>query len=80
VPLGDGLERDLVAEGLQLADVVALAAFSIDAGVVEAGSQILEVSVRIGQQVPDDDQDGAADRDDGSLGATAPGDAPVALP
>jgi hypothetical protein len=43
------LERDLGAEGLQLADVVALAAFSIDAGVVEAGSQILEVSVRIGQ-------------------------------
>src|SRR5215213_2846551 len=33
---GGGLEGDLVAERLELADVVALAAFGVDAGVVEA--------------------------------------------
>jgi hypothetical protein len=29
--------------------------------------------------VPDDDQDGPADRDDGTLGTTAAGDPPVTL-
>jgi hypothetical protein len=33
-----GFEGDLVAEGLQLADVVALGALSVEAGVVEAGA------------------------------------------
>src|SRR5215211_546149 len=73
---GGGLQGDRVAQRLQLADVVALAAVGVDAGVVEAGAQIVETSVRVGQQVPDDDQDGAADRDDGLLGAAAAGDAP----
>ena len=35
---GGGVEGDLVAEGLQLADVVALGAFRTDPGVVEAGA------------------------------------------
>ncbi len=73
------MQGDLIAERFELADVVALAAFSVDAGVVEAGSQVVEADLGLGQQVPDDDQDGAADRDDGLLGATAAGQAPVAL-
>src|SRR5215203_6581637 len=77
--LGGGLEGDLVAERFELADVVALGALGVDVGVVEAGPQVVEAGGRVGQQVPDDDQDGAADRHDGSLGAAAAGDAPVAL-
>ena len=77
---GGGFEGDGVAEGFELADVVALAALDVGAGVVEAGSEVVVVGVRVGQQVPDDDQDGAADRDDGPLGATPPRDAPVAFP
>jgi hypothetical protein len=49
------LEGDLVAERLELADVVALGAFGVDAGVVEAGAQVLEPCGRVGQQMPDDD-------------------------
>jgi hypothetical protein len=40
-----GLEGDLVAEGLQLADVVALGACRTDAGVIEAGAEVVEVGV-----------------------------------
>jgi hypothetical protein len=43
-----GLEGDLVAEGLQLADVVALGAFGTDTGVVEAGAEVLEVGLWVG--------------------------------
>jgi hypothetical protein len=75
-----GLEGDLVAERLELADVVALGAIGVVGGVVEAGAEVVEAGVGVSQQLPDDDQDGAADRDDGPLGATAAGDAPVALP
>src|SRR5215218_8371772 len=77
---GGGFEGDFVAECLELADVVALGAVSVAASVVEAGAEIVEAGVGVGQQVPDDHQDGTADRDDGFLGAAAPGDAPVALP
>src|SRR5215211_5204996 len=76
---GGGFEGDLVAEGLQLADVVAPGALSVDAGVVEAGAQVLEPCGRVGQQMPDDDQDGPADRHDDPLGTAAAGDPPVAL-
>jgi hypothetical protein len=77
---GGGFEGDHVAEGFELADVVALAALGVDPGVVEARAEVLVVDGGVGQQVPDDDQDGAADRDDGPLGAAASGDAPVAFP
>ena len=45
---GGGFEGDLVAEGLELADVVALGALSVDAAVVEAGAQVLEPCGRVG--------------------------------
>src|SRR5215218_7499654 len=54
---GGGFEGDGVAEGLQLADVIAPGALGVDAGVVEAGAQVLEPCGRVGQQLPDDDQD-----------------------
>src|SRR5829696_2632805 len=76
---GGGLQGDLVAEGLELADVVARGALSVDAGVVEAGAEVLEPCGRVGQQMPDDDQDGSADRDDGAPLAAAAGDPPVAF-
>src|SRR5215204_3780678 len=62
--LGGGLKGDLVAEGFELADVVALGALWVDAGVVEAGAQVVEAGGGVGEQVPDDDQDGPADRHD----------------
>ena len=58
---GGGLEGDPVAEGLELADVVALGTLSVDAGVVEAGPKIVVAGGGVGQQVPDDHQDGPAD-------------------
>src|SRR4029453_3689688 len=42
-------------------------------------AQVVEAGVGVGEEVPDDDQDGAADRYDGPLGAAAAGDGPVAL-
>ena len=42
---GGGFEGDLVAQGLELADVVALGAVGVDAGVVEAGAQVVEATV-----------------------------------
>src|SRR5215203_5358749 len=77
---GGGFEGDPVAEGLELADVVALGPFRTDAGVVEARAEVMEPEGRVRQQVPDDDQDGPADRHDGSLLAASAGDPPVAFP
>lgn len=48
-----------------MADVVAFLAFRADAVVVEVGAEVVEAGVGVRQQVPDDDQDRAADRDDG---------------
>ena len=76
---GDGLEGDLVAEGLELADVAADGALGAAALVVVVGSEIDELGVGIGQEVPDDGQDGPSDRDDGFLLAPAAGDASVAF-
>ena len=48
------------------------------AGVV-AGAQVVDAGGPAGQQVPDDDQDGAGDRDQGPEFAPAADDPPVAL-
>jgi hypothetical protein len=40
-------EGDFVAECLELADVVALAAFGVDAGVVEVAAQVGEAGLRV---------------------------------
>jgi hypothetical protein len=59
--------------------VVAHLAAVADPGVVEAGAQVGVAGIGVGQQMPDDDQDRAADRDDGFVLAAAAGDPPAAL-
>ena len=59
--------------------MVALAAFGVDAGVVEVAAQVVVAGGGVGEQVPDDDQQGPADGHDGFLAAAAAGDAPVPL-
>ena len=71
---GDG-----VAEGFELADQVADLALLIDVGVVPAGAEVVEAGGAVGEQVEDDDQDGAGDRGEGFALAAAPGDPPVAF-
>jgi hypothetical protein len=46
---GGGVEGDLVAENLQLADVVALGAFRTDTGVREANAEVVEAGVGVGE-------------------------------
>jgi hypothetical protein len=48
-----------------LGDVVAQSAFDGDAVGLVVGAEVAEAGGRVGQQVPDDDQDGAGDRDQG---------------
>jgi hypothetical protein len=43
------LKGDLVAERFELADVVALGALRVDVGVVEAGAQVVEAGVGVGE-------------------------------
>jgi hypothetical protein len=52
---------------------------SRDAGVVEARAKIVEGGFVVVEQVPDDDEDGTSDRDDGAFGSSAPGDAAIAF-
>lgn len=49
---GGGFEGDFVAECFELADVVASCAVGSGAGVVEAGSEIVELGVVVGEQLP----------------------------
>lgn len=76
---GSGFEGDPVAEGSELSDVVTHAAFGVDAAGVVVGSEVVESGERVGQQVPDDDQDGAGDRDQGLELAASFDDPAVAL-
>src|ERR1017187_8351102 len=74
--LGDG---DLEAEGLDLADVVTDLPVGVETSLVVAGAEVGVPGGRVGQQVPDDDQDGAGDGDLGFGLAPAAGDPSVAL-
>ena len=76
---GGGFEGDAVAHRGELVDVVADLAGRIDAGGVVVGSEVVVARGRVGEQVPDDDQDGAGDRDEGFELASAFDQAPVAL-
>jgi hypothetical protein len=62
-----------------LVDVCALLAFGVDLLVVEVGPEVVVARLRVGQQMPDDYEDGAADGDDRLLAAAAAGDAPIAF-
>ena len=48
-----------------------LAVFAFDAGGVVAGAQIVEAGAGVGEQMPGDHQDRAAEGDDGAFGAAA---------
>jgi hypothetical protein len=48
-----------------LVDVVALLPIRVDAGVVEIGAEVDVAGCGIDEQVPDDDQDGSGDSDQG---------------
>ena len=58
-------EGDVVAERFELSDVVALLGEGDDVAVVVVGAEVVEPAVGVGEKVPDDHQQGAADRDDG---------------
>jgi hypothetical protein len=75
---GGGFAGDAVAERFELADVVASFGEGVDVSVVVVGAEFVEAGVGVGEQVPDDHQQGPADRDDGLLPAAAAGDAAVA--
>ena len=53
----------------ELVDVGALAPFGVDPLVIEAGAEVGLASFGVGEQVPDDDEDGSDGGDDGFLGA-----------
>src|ERR1700731_619133 len=71
--LGEG---DDEAERLDLPHVVAELAVEVGAGLVVAGAEVGEPGGRVGEQVPDDDQDGAGDGDLG-FGFAAAAEDPV---
>ncbi len=73
-------EGDGVAECFELSDVVAFLGLWIEVCGVVVGAEVGVGGVGVGQQVPDDDQDGASDGDDGAFVAASSGDASVALP
>src|SRR3954468_8530454 len=76
---GCGVEGHGVAEVLQFADVLADLAFGIGAGGVVVGAEVDELRLIVGEQRPDDHQDGAADRHDGPVLDAPPGYASVPL-
>ena len=67
-----------MAECFELADVVAFAAFGPDSVVVELRVEVVVSAGGVGEQVPDDDQNGPSDCDLGFLLADASDVAPVA--
>lgn len=59
--------------------MIAALCADVEVGVVEPGAQVAEPGVGSGEQVPDDDQDRASDRDDRFLLASSVGNAAVAF-
>jgi hypothetical protein len=76
---GGGFDGDAVAECGELGDVVAHPAFDVDPAGVVVGSEVVEASGWVTQQLPDDDKDGAGDRNQCLELAAAFDDAPLAL-
>src|ERR1017187_4571356 len=75
--LGEG---DGVAEGFELADAIARLAVLVDPAGVEVAAEVAVAGGAVGEQVPDDHQDGTGYGDQGLELAPAPGQAPVAFP
>ena len=70
---GGAADGHVEPEGLDLADVVAELTVGVGAGGVVAGAEVGVAGGGVGEQVPDDDQDGPGDGDLG-LGVAAAGD------
>ncbi|TDC66092.1 hypothetical protein E1258_03765 [Micromonospora sp. KC207] len=68
-----------MAEGFELADEATGLAVLVDMGGVVVRAEVDESGCRVGQDVPDDRQDGSGDRDQGSGFAAAFDQAPVAF-
>ncbi|MFC9767103.1 hypothetical protein [Rhodococcus jostii] len=62
-----------------MGDVVTHPAFGVDAAGVIVGAEVAEAGKRVGEQVPDDDEDGTGDRDQGFELATVFDEASVAF-
>ena len=77
--LGGLLDGDAVAERRQLGEVVANSPLGVDASRVVVGAEVVVAGTGVGQQVPDDDQDGPGDRDERLQLAAAFDDAAVPL-
>src|SRR3712207_49219 len=75
---GGGFEGDVVAECFELADVVASFGVGVDVAVVVVGAGVVEAGVGVGEEVPDDHQQGSVDRDDGFVLASSADEASVA--
>jgi len=71
----DGAEGDVVAEGLELLDVVVAAALGVGAPGEVVAPEVFVVAV-VGEEVPADDEEGVADGDGGSRPADAAGEPP----
>src|SRR5215475_3053691 len=76
---GGGCEFDVVAECFELADVAADLAVGADGGDVVVVAEVVVAGGPVGEQVPDDDQDGAGDGHEGFEFAAAAGQPTVAL-
>src|SRR5512133_1052540 len=77
---GGGLgEGDGESECRELSDVAASSAVGVGAARVVVRAEILIAGGWVGQELPDDDQDGAGDGDEGLELAAAFDDAPVAF-
>src|SRR5688572_24860345 len=68
-----------MSEGLQLLYEVAGSAVGVDAAGVVVGAEVDKACRRVGEQMPDDDEDRAGDSDDRSQLASAANQAPVPL-
>src|SRR5262252_8442629 len=75
---GPGGDDDVVAEGIELGEVVPDLAPGLGVLVVVAGPQVLVARARVGQELVVDRQLGVADRDLGFVLADAAGQPPVA--
>lgn len=74
---GCGGEGDGVAECFELSDVVVFTGFGVGVAVEVLGTEVVEPGVRVLQEVPDDDEDGTADSDDGAFLAPSFGQPPM---
>src|SRR5664280_964790 len=73
------VEADLVAECLELADEVASPSVLVDLSFVEVRAEVHEACAGIGEQMPDDDEGGAGDRNKCTLATSATDETPEAL-